>query len=88
MVGIKVVNSKGVPFNVRLEESRRGKPIVVFYDARKPQSEFTGEFGQNVASYDVDTIQEHTGGLWLNAGVDAWQVSAANIEDIKKNLLA
>lgn len=96
---IKVVNDKGIPFNVRLlkKGDKYGRnfslvhdedaALVEFYDARQDPSKFT-EYGQFVSRYYLKTLKEHAKGegLLLDAGIDDWQVSGKNMDKVKNSL--
>ena len=94
---IKIKNDEGVPFNVRLEEKGdkcgvkfslahdKQDPLVEFYDASVDKEKFT-EYGQFVSSYYLSTLLGHTDGvgLILHGGVDSWEVSDRNMDEIKQ----
>lgn len=82
---IQVVNDLGVPINVRFHV-KDGQELITFYDSRFRQGRFK-EFGQKISDYCVDTIAEHKNMLYLDLGVESWQVSHENIKRIQKELL-
>ena len=59
--------------------TNQGAPLIEFYDPRYQHT----PVGQFVSRYNVNTIIDHTGGLWLYGGVDEWTVSAADMYEIK-----
>ena len=64
------------------------KPLVEFYDARYPHT----EFGQFVSRYYVETILgddgygSKAGGLSLDGGIPEWTVSASDMETVRSFL--
>ena len=66
------------------------KPLVEFYDARYPHT----EFGQFITRYYVSTIlgdnvhrlDEETGALHLDLGIPAWTVSAEDMATVRNFL--
>ena len=64
------------------------KPLVEFYDARYPHT----EFGQFVSRYYVETILgddgygSKAGGLSLYGGISEWSVSARDMETVRSLL--
>jgi len=76
-------NSNGVPFNSRIVKMGEkygldfclthdeNEPLVEFYDARYPHT----EFGQFVSRYYYSTLSEDPGqGINLDGGIDDWFV--------------
>jgi hypothetical protein len=64
------------------------KPLVEFYDARYPHT----EFGQFVSRYYVSTILgtdgygDAKGGLSLDGGIPEWTVSAQDMDTVRNFL--
>lgn len=92
---IKIVNQNGRPFNVRLVKKGdtygRGNSLVheevdslvEFYDGSQCPERF-GEYGQFVARYYESTLKDRKRGvgLDLHGGVDGWEVSGDNMDDV------
>lgn len=86
-----IINDIGVPFNVRIVKKDENygmsnslthtddDPLVEFYDARYP---FT-EFGQFVSRYFASTLLKHNNGLCLDGYVPTWYITDKNMEDVK-----
>ena len=55
------------------------EPMIEFYDPRYQHT----PHGQFISRYNVSTIMDHTGGLWLYGGVDEWTVSGADMAEIR-----
>jgi len=73
------LQSRGIPFTAVLQTDG-GEPIVNFYDARFPFTEY-GQF--TGGSYYVSTLNEGESarnGLCLHGGVPDWQINAAEME--------
>lgn len=83
---LKIVNQYGIPFNVKISDSKGELfetygNIVEFYDARF--TEKFGEYGQFVSSYYTKTLLEREGGgLMLDGGIDNWRVSEGNMKEV------
>lgn len=82
-------NSNGVPFNSRIVKKGEkygldfcltydeNEPLVEFYDARYPHT----EFGQFVSRYYYSTLSKDPGrGINLDGGVDDWFVDAHQVD--------
>ena len=89
MKKLKIINDKKVPFNVLFDPNKNKKDqIITFYDARYKKG-FT-EYGQNVASYYVDTLLGLDGfgssikdvGLHLYGNVDDWYITDKNSNQV------
>jgi hypothetical protein len=85
---VRVVN-KGEKYGLNFcLTHKQEKPLVEFYDARYPHT----EFGQFVSRYYVETILgedgygSKEGGLSLHGGIPEWTVSAKDM-DIVRNFL-
>ena len=85
----QVFNDSGIPFNVRIKpENGMLGPIVEFYDARFPHT----EFGQFVSSYYIETLltdhfgpaidSEECSGLTLDAGIPAWVIGKSACKQV------
>lgn len=69
----------------RGEEFRDADPLVEFYDARYPHT----EYGQFVSRYYRSTLLEGpVSGLNLHGGIPAWRVDADSMANIRSWLLA
>lgn len=82
----EVVNEvTGIKFHVnievRLDKSER-EPVVAFYDSRYFVER--NQVGQFVSDYLVSTLRNHQGGLILDGGVPAWQLTARNCHQIQE----
>ena len=55
------------------------EPMIEFYDPRYQHT----PHGQFISRYNVSTIMDHTGGLWLYGGVDEWTVSQDDMREIR-----
>jgi hypothetical protein len=84
---VRVVNT-GDKYGRDFCLTNEGKPLVEFYDARYPHT----EFGQFVARYYVETILEGDGygpkdsGLSLDGGIPEWTVSASDMVTVRNFL--
>lgn len=85
---VRVV-TKGEKYGLNFCLTHNGdKPLVEFYDARYPHT----EFGQFVSRYYVSTILgtdgygSAEGGLSLDGGVPEWTVSAYDMETVRSFL--
>ena len=85
---VRVV-TKGEKYGLNFCLTHNGdKPLVEFYDARYPHT----EFGQFVSRYYVSTILgtdgfgSAEGGLSLDGGVPEWTVSANDMETVRNFL--
>ena len=56
---------------------------VFFYDTSVDWNVQEYPYGQFVASYYLETILEHKGGLCFDAGVPSWGINGAMIESVK-----
>ena len=73
----------GIKFHVNVEvrkDKKDDEPVVAFYDSRHFAHE--NGVGQFVSAYYVSTIRNHSGGLNLDGGVPAWEISARNMRQI------
>lgn len=62
-------------------DSQVNDPLVEFYDARYPHT----EYGQFVSRYYASTLSERdTGGLCLDGGVPEWSVTEADMHLVRK----
>lgn len=92
----KVINHKGIPFNILIISKNdkygvdntliyeKDEPMIEFYDARK---ETLNKLGQFVSSYYVSTLLKdrrklEDNGLNLDMCVRDWNVSGVNMEEI------
>jgi hypothetical protein len=82
---VRVVN-KGDKYGLNLcLTHEEDKPLVEFYDARYPHT----EFGQFVSRYYVETILGDDGdgpkncGLNLDGGIPDWTVSAKDMDTVR-----
>ena len=86
---VRVVN-KGDKYGRDFCLTNEGKPLVEFYDARYPHT----EFGQFVSRYYVETILGDDGygpkdsGLSLDGGIPEWTVSAEDMATVRDYLKA
>jgi hypothetical protein len=84
---VRVVN-KGDKYGRDFCITNEGKPLVEFYDARYPHT----EFGQFVSRYFVETILGDDGygpkatGLSLDGGIPEWTVSASDMVTVRNFL--
>lgn len=63
----------------------KDEPLVEFYDARYPHT----EFGQFVTRYYVSTILERErNGLCLDGGIPEWSVSANDMDIVRAWLVS
>lgn len=87
-----VINPDGTPFTVRLLQQgdkyglndclthEHAEPIIEFYDARYPHT----EFGQFVSRYFVSSLADHVNyghSLNLDGGIPEWYISSQNLRD-------
>lgn len=92
---IKVVNDRGIPFNVVINPDTDNidwGPLVQFYDATYENSErFHKGLGQFVSSYYLHTLMyglrgernpDTPSGIDLHGGFPDWEVSAENMREV------
>jgi hypothetical protein len=80
----KIINDKGIAFNVTLSKEGKAK-FITFYDSRYKDRPFFCKYGQQVAKYYMNTLLGKDGfggsikngyGLDLYGGVDDWYIDS------------
>ena len=64
------------------------EPCVEFYDNDYDFSPWLGTRGQFVSSYNLGTLLEHSGGLYLDGGEPKWTLDANEMQEIRAWLVA
>ena len=78
----KIVNDKGIAFNVTLTKEGKAK-YITFYDSRYKDKPFFNKYGQQVAKYYMNTLLGKDGygsiknrALDLYGDVDDWYIDS------------
>lgn len=85
---VRVINEKGIPFNVTYEKGNGEEfGVIKIYDARKTQDYKFGEYGKELATYFCNKFRKQQLGMAIVEGNDDYYLDACSVYHIQNCLL-